>query len=79
VTASRAAQRGGTETAWTMPPWLWVWLGGYLLATMPQEISLQHFTIGTYFGHDSTLRGIGLNGLVTVERLSIACRSSSIW
>lgn len=54
-----------------MPPWLWVWLGGYLLATMPQEISLLHFTIVTYFGHKSVLSRIPLHGLVTVEPFSL--------
>lgn len=45
--ASSATRSRLAITAWTMPPWLWVWLGGYLLATMPQEISLLHFTIVT--------------------------------
>ena len=58
-------------TAWTTPPWLWVWLAGYLLATMPQEISLLHFLIVTYFGQDSALRGIAGHGLITVERLAL--------
>jgi hypothetical protein len=57
-------------TAWTMPPWLWVWLAGYLLATMPQEIRLVHLIL-TYFGQDSALRGIAGKGLVTVERLAL--------
>ena len=38
---------------------------------MPQEISLLHFTIVTYFGHESALPGIAGPGLVTVERLSL--------
>lgn len=69
--ASSATRSRLAITAWTMPPWLWVWLGGYLLATMPQEISLLHFTIVTYFGHKSVLSGIPLHGLVTVERFSL--------
>lgn len=54
-----------------MPPWLWVWLGGFLLATMPQEISLLHSASTTYFGYGSVLRGTASHGLDTVERLSL--------
>lgn len=52
------------------PPWLWVWLGGYLLATMPLEIS--NFRRGyTSFGPGGVLTaGVG-NGVVTVERLTL--------
>jgi Zn-dependent protease with chaperone function len=71
MTASSAPQSRPTVLASTMPPWLWVWLGGFLLATMPQEISLLHFDIGTYFGHESVLLGIAGHGLITVERLSL--------
>jgi hypothetical protein len=67
MTASSTAQR---RPAVTMPPWLWVWLAGYLVATMPQEISLLRFTITTYFGRESLLSHAG-NGLITVERLSL--------
>lgn len=71
MTASSPARSRSAVTAGTMPPWLWVWLAGYLLATMPQEISLLHFTIVTYFGHESALPGIAGHGLATVERLSL--------
>jgi hypothetical protein len=71
MTASSAAQSRSAVTARTMPPWLWVWLAGYLLATMPQEISLLHFTTVTYFGHESVLPEVVGNGFVMVERLSL--------
>jgi Zn-dependent protease with chaperone function len=68
VTASTAAQGRPAEAAQTMPPWLWVWLFGYLLATMPQQISLLHYTSATFFGELPRSEG---GGLVWVERLSL--------
>jgi Peptidase family M48 len=72
MTASSATRSRPTVTARAMPPWLWVWLAGYLLATMPLEISLLHFTIGTYFGHESALPQVTGDGFIAVERLSLA-------
>lgn len=71
MTAISAAQARSAVTVRTMPPWLWVWLAGYLLADMPQQISLEHSVIVTYFGHDSALRETVGNGFVTVEQLSL--------
>lgn len=72
MTASSATRSRSAVTARTMPPWLWVWLAGYLLATMPQEISLLHYTTVTYFGHESVVLSEGVGtGFVTVERLSL--------
>jgi Zn-dependent protease with chaperone function len=51
-----------------MPPWLWAWLLGYLIAAMPLEISLLHYTSVTFFGE---LPGGEGGGLVWVERLSL--------
>jgi Peptidase family M48 len=70
MTASSAAQSRSAVTAPTVPPWLWVWLAGYLLATMPQQISLLHFTIVTFFGHESVVLSQA-SGFVTVERLTL--------
>jgi Zn-dependent protease with chaperone function len=72
MTAPSATRSGSAVTAPTAPPWLWVWLAGYLLAAMPQEISLLHFTAVTYFGHESLLLSEAVGtGFVTVGRLSL--------
>jgi Zn-dependent protease with chaperone function len=68
MTASAAARSRPAGTARTMPPWLWVWLLGYLIAAMPQEIRLLHYTSVTYFGELSGREG---GGFVWVERLSL--------
>jgi Peptidase family M48 len=71
MTASSTAQTRPAVTVRTLPPWLWVWLAGYLLAAMPQEISLLHSTIVTYFVHGGVLSEVVGNGSVMVERLSL--------
>ena len=71
TTTFSAAQSRSAVAARSMPPWLWVWLIGYLLASMPQEISLLHSLIVTYFGHGSALSQAVCRGVVTVERLAL--------
>lgn len=70
MTLAGTAQGRSPVMARTTPPWLWVWLAGYLLGTLPLMISLLHFTITTYFGRESgPLTGSG--GFITVERLAL--------
>ena len=71
MTSVNTAQSRSTAAARTTPPWLWAWLGGYLLASMPLEISLLHFLTVTYFGQGGTLSEVSGSGIVTVERLSL--------
>ena len=72
MTAPGTAESRPALAGLTMPPWLWVWLGGYLLAGMPAEISLLHFVIVTYFGHVSLPQATAAGqGLFTVERFSL--------
>lgn len=53
----------------TMPPWLWVWLAGYLLPGIPGQIGGIHYAIATYFRPPGTSAPLP-TGLATVELLS---------
>lgn len=64
--ASTATQSRRSAGAAALPPWLWVWLLGFLIATMPYEIGLLRSASVTLFG--GLPRGEG-GGLVWVARL----------
>jgi Zn-dependent protease with chaperone function len=68
MTASTAARSRPAGAPRTLPPWLWVWLLGYLIADMPLMISLLRYTSVTLFGE---LPGGEGGGLVWVLRLSL--------
>ena len=63
VTATNASAR------LTMPPWLWVWLAGYLLPGVYGEIGGIHSAIVTYFRPPGTSAPLP-RGLATVGLLS---------
>ncbi len=68
MTAPAATQSRRSAGAAALPPWLWVWLLGFLIAAMPYEISLLRSASVTLFGG---LRGGEGGGLVWVARLSL--------
>jgi hypothetical protein len=70
MTGSGTAEHLPGPAGRTLPPWLWVWLGGYLLASMPGQISLLRSVISTYFGHSNLAPQFA--GFFAVERLAIA-------
>ena len=38
-----------------MPPWLWLWLGGYLLADMPMQIARFRAAFDSYLDRKSVV------------------------
>jgi len=70
--ASSTAERHSASLGLTMPPWLWVWLAGDLLASMPKQISEMHSDFVTYFSHVSFSTQVTGQGFVPVERFSVA-------
>ncbi len=70
MTGSGTAEGRPGPAGRTLPPWLWAWLGGYLLASMPGQISLLRSVITTYFGHSHLAPQFA--GFFAVERLAIA-------
>jgi Zn-dependent protease with chaperone function len=51
MTVSSTAESRPALTRLTMPPWLWVWLAGYLLAGMPAAISGMYSGVVPFLGH----------------------------
>jgi Zn-dependent protease with chaperone function len=51
MTVPNTAESRLALTGLTMPPWLWVWMGGYLLAGMPAAISGMYTGVVPFFGH----------------------------
>ena len=54
MTVSSTAESRPALTVLTMPPWLWVWVAGYLLAGMPAAISGMYSGVVPFLGHLSS-------------------------
>jgi Zn-dependent protease with chaperone function len=53
-----------------MPPWLWLWLVGYLLAGMPMQITQLRAAVGSYSNPDAMPALLTSPATLTVQRLA---------